>query len=60
MLPAKRHELCVKVRDMVREYGPSLGALYYEKTNAWEATIPRRQSSEVDLTESATSGKKNQ
>ena len=37
---------------MVRKYGPELGALYYEKTNAWEtAHVIRRQNSESDLVE---------
>ena len=53
LLPGVRQEICKKVRDLVKKYGPELGALYYEKTNAWEATIPKRQSSEMDLVDLA-------
>lgn len=36
---------------MVKKYGPELGPLYYEKSNAWEAALKLRQSSETDLAE---------
>ena len=49
-LPGVRHNLCAKVRLAVKKYGPSLGALYYEKSNAREATIKRSAPSSEDLT----------
>lgn len=35
-LPAERMELQRQVREMVRKYGPSLGSVYFDKSDAWE------------------------
>ncbi|KAJ1438142.1 hypothetical protein B484DRAFT_444813 [Ochromonadaceae sp. CCMP2298] len=35
-LPQQRESLQVEVRAMVKKYGPSLGALYFDKTDAWD------------------------
>lgn len=35
-LPALRASLQKEVRTLIKKYGPQLGPLYYEKTDAWE------------------------
>lgn len=34
-LPVQRAQLQKELRAIVKKYGPSLGPLYYEKTDAW-------------------------
>jgi glycerol-3-phosphate O-acyltransferase/dihydroxyacetone phosphate acyltransferase len=40
-LPKLRSTLQKEVRALIRKYGPELGAIYYEKTSAWETTVKK-------------------
>eukprot|EP01034_Spumella_vulgaris_P024512 gene24512-30866_t len=48
-LPRLRSSLQKEVREIVKKYGPELGALYFDKTSAWEQTIKRNTSSALAL-----------
>mmetsp|Transcript_3409 Transcript_3409/g.5306 ORF Transcript_3409/g.5306 Transcript_3409/m.5306 type:complete len:681 (-) Transcript_3409:158-2200(-) len=38
-LPAQRAELVKELRVLVKKYGPTLGAVYTDKTDAWDPTL---------------------
>lgn len=59
-LPGLRADLQKEVRVMVKKYGPQLGAVYFDKGNAWEHQIQRSLSNTNfdggDLTTSSSGG----
>jgi glycerol-3-phosphate O-acyltransferase/dihydroxyacetone phosphate acyltransferase len=56
-LPARRMALAKEIRRIVKSYGPSLGALYYDRSDQWETEVRSltRSSSEDLLTNFAAS-----
>jgi glycerol-3-phosphate O-acyltransferase/dihydroxyacetone phosphate acyltransferase len=56
-LPARRMALAKEIRGIVKQYGPSLGALYYDTSDKWESEVRTltRSSSEDLLTNSSPS-----
>jgi hypothetical protein len=44
----------VEVRALVRQYGPSLGALYFDKTDAWDPANQLIAESEIENCEADT------
>lgn len=56
-LPARRMALAKEIRRIVKSYGPSLGALYYDRSDQWETEVRSltRSSSEDLLTNVAAS-----
>jgi hypothetical protein len=47
-LPETRVQLQRDVRDIVKKYGPELGALYYDKSGDWEKQYVMRTNSDKD------------
>ena len=39
------------VRQLVKKYGPELGAIYYDKTDAWEQAFKKSNTSKFNMTQ---------
>lgn len=44
LLPKMRTDLQLEVRNIVKKYGPSLGAIYTDETRSWENSVKRSSS----------------